>query len=146
MHLDLKPLSQQTWVITGASSGINLVTARQAAHCGARVLLVSRDEQALSQIRDDIVKNGGEASYVVADVGVESDVQRVAEELKEPGRHYRPESWVDAKAAKQQRELESEYRSVRAKIIARGGEPLAVPVGAPPADPRSQPASFLVPK
>lgn len=96
MQLHLKPLSQQTMVITGASSGINLVTARQAARCGARVLLVSRDEQTLSQICDDIGKNGGEASYVVADVGLEANVQRVADTAIE--RYGGFDTWINGAA------------------------------------------------
>jgi NADPH:quinone reductase-like Zn-dependent oxidoreductase len=39
----LKPLNQQTIVITGASSGIGLVTARMAAKNGANVVLAARE-------------------------------------------------------------------------------------------------------
>jgi short-subunit dehydrogenase len=46
-------------VITGASSGIDLVAARQAARQGARVLLVSRNEDAMRAICDDIRSRGG---------------------------------------------------------------------------------------
>ncbi|GEM_PF-5388996 len=35
MAISLKPLKNQVIVITGASSGIGLVTARMAAHKGA---------------------------------------------------------------------------------------------------------------
>lgn len=96
MRSDLKPLSQQTLVITGASSGINLVTARQAARRGARVLLVSRDEPALREICDGIRHDGGEASYAVADVGVETDLQRAAETAIE--RYGGFDTWVNGAA------------------------------------------------
>jgi NAD(P)-dependent dehydrogenase (short-subunit alcohol dehydrogenase family) len=47
MRVKLKPLSRQVVVITGASSGIGLVTAREAAQRGARLVVASRNEQAL---------------------------------------------------------------------------------------------------
>ena len=75
----LKPLNQQVIVITGASSGIGLATARKAAKRGARVLLVSRNHDALKEVADEINKEGGEAAYVVADVGVRADVERIAQ-------------------------------------------------------------------
>ena len=39
MPAKLKPLAQQVIVITGASSGIGLATARKAAKAGAAVVL-----------------------------------------------------------------------------------------------------------
>ncbi|MDF2602348.1 MAG: short-chain dehydrogenase/reductase, partial [Methylobacterium brachiatum] len=41
-----KPLSEQVVVITGASSGIGLATARMAAERGARVVLAARSGEA----------------------------------------------------------------------------------------------------
>jgi short-subunit dehydrogenase len=76
MKYKLKPLEQQVMVITGASSGIGLVTARMAARRGARVVLAARSEEALEEICADI---GPNAAYVAADVGKEEDLQRVAE-------------------------------------------------------------------
>ena len=47
MRISLKPLHEQVIVITGASSGIGLATARLAIEKGARVVLVARNEEAL---------------------------------------------------------------------------------------------------
>ena len=66
MTIKLKKLSNQVIVITGASSGIGLVTARLAAKRGARVVLNARNEEALRQVTDQINAEGGEAIYVVA--------------------------------------------------------------------------------
>ncbi|HEY0794060.1 MAG TPA: SDR family oxidoreductase [Chthoniobacterales bacterium] len=79
MSLKLKPLAQQTIVITGASSGIGLVTARMAARKGANVVLAARNEDALQKLAEEIVGNGGRAIYVVTDVGREEDINHVAE-------------------------------------------------------------------
>ncbi len=78
MNISLKPLCSQVIVITGASSGIDLVTARMAARQGAKLVLAARNEDALRQLVKEIRKPGGEAIYVVADVGQE-DVNRIAE-------------------------------------------------------------------
>lgn len=79
MKLQLKKLSEQVVVITGASSGIGLVTARMAAEKGAKLVIASRNGDALAQIVDEINAKGGQATYVVADVGIEADVQKIAQ-------------------------------------------------------------------
>ena len=80
MNVQLKPLGEQVIVITGASSGIGLATARMAARRGARLVLAARTEEALRRLADEIKQAGGEAVYVAADVGREEDVRRVAAE------------------------------------------------------------------
>jgi NAD(P)-dependent dehydrogenase (short-subunit alcohol dehydrogenase family) len=75
----LKPLAQQIIVITGASSGIGLCTARMAANRGARLVLNSRNEAALRQLADEINGQGGEAMYQVADVADEAALRVVAD-------------------------------------------------------------------
>jgi len=79
MAVHLKPLHEQTLVITGASSGIGLATALMAARRGATVLLVARDEPVLEQVTRQIVAEGGQAMYVVADVGRREDLQLAAD-------------------------------------------------------------------
>lgn len=74
----LKPISEQVVVITGASSGIGLATARMAARYGARVVLASRSEEVLTQLQEEIRQQGGEAVYVDADVSQEGDVERIS--------------------------------------------------------------------
>ncbi|HEX8445447.1 MAG TPA: SDR family oxidoreductase [Sphingomonas sp.] len=73
----LKPLKDQVVVITGASSGIGLVTARMAARRGAAVVVAARNEAALRMLVDEIVEQGGRAAYAVCDVGREADVAQV---------------------------------------------------------------------
>lgn len=63
-----KPLHRQVLVITGASSGIGLATARLAAERGARVVLTSEDPEALYAAQLEIEEAGGRATALPADV------------------------------------------------------------------------------
>ncbi len=78
--MKLKKLSEQVIVITGGTSGIGLVTARMAAKAGARLVVAARTEAALRKLTEEIKASGGQAIHVVADVGNEGDVQRIADE------------------------------------------------------------------
>ncbi len=78
MRVRLKRVSGQVMVITGASSGIGLVTARMAASRGARVVLTSRDDVDLEQAVERIRADGGAATYVAGDVADLEAMQRVA--------------------------------------------------------------------
>jgi short-subunit dehydrogenase len=80
MNAKHKNLSDQVMVITGASSGIGLVTARLAAKRGTRLVLNARNEDALRRVCDEIRQSGGEAYYVAGDVGHYEDVQKLAQE------------------------------------------------------------------
>jgi short-subunit dehydrogenase len=73
----LKKLKDQVVVITGATSGIGLVTARMAAKRGAKLVLVARTEPALCDLTEELRNRGARAIYVKADVGVERDLHDV---------------------------------------------------------------------
>jgi NAD(P)-dependent dehydrogenase (short-subunit alcohol dehydrogenase family) len=79
MPVRLKPLSRQTILITGASSGIGLATARMAAGRGAAVVLVARDEPSLQQAVQGIRDTGGRAEYHVADVADAAALEAAAD-------------------------------------------------------------------
>src|SRR4051812_13242546 len=79
MSIKLKPLSAQTIVITGASSGIGLATAKLAAKRGANVVLTARNQDSLSQIAGEIKHGGGSAAYVAADVAKRDELSHVAD-------------------------------------------------------------------
>ena len=93
MSPKLKKIEDQVIVITGASSGIGLVTAKMAAARGARVLLAARNERDLARAVDEIRRGGGRAVHVTADVANSEDVARVADTaVREYGRI---DTWVN---------------------------------------------------
>lgn len=79
MKVQLKKLAEQVIVITGATSGIGLTTARKAARRGASLVLVARNEEALRQLADQLAAQGCKAIAVAADVGRDEDMRRVAQ-------------------------------------------------------------------
>jgi NAD(P)-dependent dehydrogenase (short-subunit alcohol dehydrogenase family) len=93
MDVKLKPINEQVMVITGASSGIGLVTAKMTAGQGACVVLAARNERDLSRAVDEIRANGGRAVYEVADVAILDHVEAIADTaVREFGRI---DTWVN---------------------------------------------------
>ena len=75
----------KTVLVTGATSGIGEVAARELAKKGARVVLVGRSaskcEATAAMIRREV--EGAEVDYLVADLSSRADVRRLAGEVKE---------------------------------------------------------------
>ena len=93
MAISLKPLGQQVMVITGASSGIGLAAAEEAAEHGAKLVLASRSESTLATIVSEINSTVSEAIYVVADVGDRAQVEKIADAAID---HFgRIDTWIN---------------------------------------------------
>ena len=82
MNLELQKIEDQTIVITGATSGIGLTTARTAAEAGANVVLIARNEDALRELADEINSSGGQAIYFAADVADENALHAAANQAR----------------------------------------------------------------
>ena len=81
--MNLKKINKQTIVITGATSGIGLTTARMAAKNGARLVLIARNEDALRELSNEINSNGSRAAiYFAADVADENALREAANKAK----------------------------------------------------------------
>ena len=93
MSLKLKKLDEQVMVITGATSGIGLATARMAAEAGARLVLAARDADALDTLALELRQRGVEVATVTADVGNPADVARIGQQAME--RFGRVDTWVN---------------------------------------------------
>jgi NAD(P)-dependent dehydrogenase (short-subunit alcohol dehydrogenase family) len=64
-------------LITGASSGIGRATGEAFAARGAKVVLAARREHELATLTSEIESRGGGASFVVTDVAIAKDVERM---------------------------------------------------------------------
>ena len=97
MTIKLKRLADQVIVVTGATSGNGLATAREAARRGAAVVLVARNADELERVRNDVVASGGRAAKCVADVSDAAAVARIAQVASEAFGGF--DSWVNNAAA-----------------------------------------------
>jgi NAD(P)-dependent dehydrogenase (short-subunit alcohol dehydrogenase family) len=93
MRTTLKPIGNQVFVITGASSGIGLVTAKLAAARGAQVVLAARNVADLTAIVEEMEGKGMRAICVAADVSDPLAVQRIADMAVEA--FGRIDTWVN---------------------------------------------------
>lgn len=73
-----RAISDKVMVITGASSGIGLVTAKMAAKKGAKVIMAARNEQELESQAEEIRRSGGTAIAVATDVSDFDQVESLA--------------------------------------------------------------------
>jgi short-subunit dehydrogenase len=75
-------------VITGASKGLGRETAIHFGQRKAQVILVSRTEMLLCQVRDEIERQTGNAPLVIrCDISSETDVSHMAAMIKERFQH-----------------------------------------------------------
>lgn len=95
--MNLKPIRDQVIVITGASSGIGLATALEAARQGARLVLASRDEDDLEAAAERVRTTGAEVESVVIDVADRAGVEYLADQAE--ARFGRFDTWVNNAAA-----------------------------------------------
>ena len=91
MPARLKPVSEHVIVITGASSGIGLATAREAARRGAKLVLAARNVDSLRRSADRL--DGAGPVVVEADVGRQEDVRHIAEMALSRFGHF--DTWVN---------------------------------------------------
>jgi len=89
----LKDLRDQVIVITGASSGIGLATAKLAARRGAKLVLAARSEHVLETLVKQLHVQGCDARYVVADVSDRAQVEQIARAAI--ASHGRIDTWIN---------------------------------------------------
>jgi NAD(P)-dependent dehydrogenase (short-subunit alcohol dehydrogenase family) len=64
-------------IVTGGTKNIGEAIARRLSASGATVVCCGRSAESGQAVADDLVKSGGRASFVRADVGDEADVEAV---------------------------------------------------------------------
>lgn len=79
----VEPLGGKTIVITGATSGIGLASARMIAHRGARLILVARNPEKAEEVRRRIAHETGNDTIrlFTADMSLLRDIDRLADAL-----------------------------------------------------------------
>jgi short-subunit dehydrogenase len=76
-------MKDKVLIITGASSGIGLATAREFASRGSKVVLAARSENVLKELENEFRKNGNEALAVKTDVTKIEDCRNLIEKTVE---------------------------------------------------------------
>jgi citronellol/citronellal dehydrogenase len=80
-------LREQVILVTGGGSGIGRCTAHELANLGAHVVLVGRNPDKLTATAQEIMGDGGQASWHSCDIRREGDVQAmVAQVVQQHGR------------------------------------------------------------
>ena len=78
-------IQDRVTLITGASEGIGLATARRFAQAGAKLALVARSMEKLTALADELRGRGAEAIAVPADLRDPAQARRMVDETT---RHY----------------------------------------------------------
>ncbi len=73
----MSDMNDKVALITGASSGIGRATGEAFVARGAKVVLAARREHELATLTSEIESRGGRASFVVTDVAIAKDVERM---------------------------------------------------------------------
>jgi retinol dehydrogenase 12 len=81
--VSIPDLTNQTFIVTGANTGIGKVTARELARGGARVILACRSRDKTAAVIDELKRDTGNANleYVALDLGDLASVRACGEAL-----------------------------------------------------------------
>ena len=77
-------MKDKVCLVTGATAGIGLVTARELARKGARVILVGRSSERCARAADEIRAQAGTTAveWLVADLSSQADIRRLADQVR----------------------------------------------------------------
>ena len=73
----------QICMVTGATSGLGEITARELAKMGATVVMVARNEDKAQRLQNEIQSNGGTADTIIGDLSSMAEVRQVAATFKD---------------------------------------------------------------
>jgi 3-oxoacyl-[acyl-carrier protein] reductase len=76
-------LNNKVALVTGSSRGIGAAIAKLFAQQGAKVVVHGRDTAALSAVKADIERGGGQAMSVVADITQFADIEAMRRQIEE---------------------------------------------------------------
>ena len=73
----------KTFLITGASSGIGMALAHEAASLGANIAIGARSEEKLAELADELAQKGAETLFGRTDVSSQDDCRELVEATAE---------------------------------------------------------------
>ncbi|EDL65127.1 SDR family NAD(P)-dependent oxidoreductase [Bacillus sp. SG-1] len=73
----------KTAVISGGGSGLGRELAKVYSNDGYHILLLGRTEEKLQSVKEEIVTDGGTASYMTVDIASTEAVEKVSKEIKD---------------------------------------------------------------
>ena len=84
-----QPVRDKVIVITGASSGLGLETARQLAGQGGQIVMIARDQARGEHARSRVAEaaTGKPPVLLMADLSVQADVRRAARQVRDRCEH-----------------------------------------------------------
>ena len=80
-----QPVRDKVVVITGASSGLGLETAKQLAGQGGEIVMIVRDQARGEHARSQVAEaaTGKSPVLLIADLSEQADIRRVAQEVRD---------------------------------------------------------------
>ena len=78
----MEQLKDKIALVTGSSRGIGAAIAKHFAKHGANVVLHGRDEASLGKLEDEIIRDGGQAMRVIADVTEFAEIESARSEIE----------------------------------------------------------------
>jgi short-subunit dehydrogenase len=73
----------KTAVISGGGSGLGRELAKVYSNEGYHILLLGRTEEKLESVKEEIITDGGTASYMTLDIASSEEVQMISEAIKD---------------------------------------------------------------
>ncbi|WP_409253168.1 SDR family NAD(P)-dependent oxidoreductase [Bacillus sp. SCS-153A] len=73
----------KTAVISGGGSGLGRELAKVYSNEGFHILLLGRTEEKLQSVKEEIITDGGTASYLTVDIASSEEVKQTCEAIKE---------------------------------------------------------------
>ena len=78
----MEKLKGRTAIVTGASRGIGKAIAVMFASEGADVVVTARTKRTIADLAGHIARSGNNSLAVTADLEVDADIQRIADETR----------------------------------------------------------------
>ena len=77
-----KNLENKVCLVTGATNGIGLEAAKALNNMGAEIVFIARNNEKAEKLKEDLLSDSGkQATSIIADLSLQSEVKRAADEF-----------------------------------------------------------------